>query len=167
MRQSPSAVDLANTGPSSRAGSLFGRSLAVRDQAIGTLSGHLDNAILSDGDVPTRQVAQSLTEKGGEFGLVHLCEESHLDLAYRWFVDWVSRAPSRIIRRFPKTAAGAFAGELCSVAYSSSRTWCLGMCGGPRRRPGAGESATGVASRARDGRGRDRWRVSCTGSSTG
>ena len=50
-----------------------------------------------------------------------LCEEVHLNLAYRWFVDWGSMAMFQIIRRFPRTATVVFARAI--YCASCSRRW--------------------------------------------
>jgi hypothetical protein len=56
-----------------------------------------------------------------------LCEETHLNLAYRWFADWGWRVQSRIIPPFPRTGMAAFARVPCSVACLK-RSW-RGACG--------------------------------------
>jgi transposase len=47
-----------------------------------------------------------------------LCDEVHLNLAYRWFVDWGSTAMSPIIRRFPRTATAGFARAISCASCS-------------------------------------------------
>ena len=51
-----------------------------------------------------------------------LCEEVHLNLAYRWFCRLGSMAMSPIIRRFPRTAMAGFARAI-SCASCSRRWW--------------------------------------------
>ena len=51
-----------------------------------------------------------------------LCEEVHLNLAYRWFVDWVSTARCPIIRRSPRTAMAVSATAIC--CGDCSRLYC-------------------------------------------
>ena len=50
-----------------------------------------------------------------------LCEEVHLNLAYRGSVAWGSTATSPIIRRSPRTATVVFARAICFA--SCSRRW--------------------------------------------
>ena len=50
-----------------------------------------------------------------------LCEEVHLNLAYRWFCRLGLDAMSPIIRRFPRTATAAFARAISCA--SCSRPW--------------------------------------------
>ena len=50
-----------------------------------------------------------------------LCDEVHLNLAYRWFCRWGSTAMSPIIRRFPRTATAVF--ERAISCASCSRQW--------------------------------------------
>jgi transposase len=50
-----------------------------------------------------------------------LCEEVHLNLAYRCFVDWGLMPMFPIIRRFPRTATAASARAICCASYS--RRW--------------------------------------------
>ena len=47
-----------------------------------------------------------------------LCEEVHLNLAYRWFCRLGLDAMSPIIRRFPRTATAASARAICCASYS-------------------------------------------------
>ena len=63
-----------------------------------------------------------------------LCDEVHLNLAYRGgSVAWGSTATSRIIRRFPRTATAVFATTICFA--SSSRRWWPAHEGRDRGRP--------------------------------
>jgi transposase len=55
-----------------------------------------------------------------------LCEETHLNSAYRWFCRLGSNARSQIIRPFPRIATGVFARALCSVACL--KRWWLDAC---------------------------------------
>ena len=50
-----------------------------------------------------------------------LCEEVHLNLAYRWFCPWGWTLTSPIIRRFPRTATAVFARAISCA--SCSRPW--------------------------------------------
>ena len=50
-----------------------------------------------------------------------LCEEVHLNLAYRWSVDWSSMPTSPIIRHFPRTATAVSVRAICCASYS--RRW--------------------------------------------
>jgi transposase len=50
-----------------------------------------------------------------------LCEEVHLNLAYRWFCRLGSMATSPIIRRSPRTATAVSARAICCA--SCSRPW--------------------------------------------
>src|SRR5437763_901690 len=50
-----------------------------------------------------------------------LCEEVHLNLAYRWFVDWVSTVKCPIIRPSQRTATAASATATCCAG-------CLRPC---------------------------------------
>jgi transposase len=50
-----------------------------------------------------------------------LCEEIHLNLAYRWFCRWGSMPTSPIIRRSQRTATAVSARAICCA--SCSRRW--------------------------------------------
>ncbi len=47
-----------------------------------------------------------------------LCEEVHLNLAYRWFCRLDLRTAGRITRPFPKTAMDVFATAICYATFS-------------------------------------------------
>ena len=61
-----------------------------------------------------------------------LCEEVHLNLAYRWFCRWAWTTRCRITRRSPRTATVAFVRATLRIVFEKVAAALHGR--GPRRR---------------------------------